>query len=85
VSNHRPEESTGAPGSPQRTWAEKDGRSPTIAFTVSTNDLVLGDSVFTSQPDLPEVEPEPLIANSRTRSRTAAQATSRARNSGKVS
>jgi hypothetical protein len=26
------EKSKGAPGSPQRTWAEKDGRSPTIAF-----------------------------------------------------
>jgi hypothetical protein len=25
---------TGAPCSPQRTWAEKDGRSPTIAFAI---------------------------------------------------
>ena len=25
---------TGAPGSPWRTWAEKDGRSPTIALAV---------------------------------------------------
>src|ERR1700684_2122624 len=32
----RRREHTGAPGSPQRTWAEKDGRSPTIAFAVST-------------------------------------------------
>jgi hypothetical protein len=27
---------TGAPGSPKRTWAENDGRSPTIAFPIST-------------------------------------------------
>jgi hypothetical protein len=40
VSQQEPKEETGAPGSPQRTWAEKDGRSPTIVFAeLATNPI----------------------------------------------
>jgi hypothetical protein len=37
---------TGAPRSPKRTWAENDGRSPTIAFTISTEELVPQECVL---------------------------------------
>jgi len=35
---------TGAPGSPKRTWAEKDGRSPTKGRLKVAQDAVLGSS-----------------------------------------
>jgi hypothetical protein len=39
--SRHPRQSTGAPRSPQRTWAENDGRSPTIALAASTDKFIL--------------------------------------------
>src|SRR5580698_3680730 len=54
--HHR--ESTGAPRSPQRTWDENDGRSPTTAFPASTDKFISIGSVAVAFVAVAAAEPE---------------------------